>query len=93
MIQEVKNDMLLKLLCAPFLGIVYGFINLIPILKIPVERTAGLVSMISTALNFFPADVWIMCLSTFTFWISVHLIVGLVGFVLGLIPFVNIHVD
>ena len=54
--------MLLKLLCAPFLGIVYGFINLIPILKIPVERAAGLVSMISTALNFFPSDVWIMCL-------------------------------
>lgn len=74
-----------------FFGIVYGFINLIPILQIPVERAVGLVSMISIALNFFPADVWIMCLSTFTFWISVHLIFGLVGFILGLIPFVNIH--
>ena len=32
-----------------------------------------------------------MCLSTFTFWISVHLIFGLVGFVLGLLPFLNVH--
>ncbi len=44
------------------------------------------ISLISKALQFFPADVWAFAVGSFIFWIGLHLIVGLVKFILGFIP-------
>lgn len=82
--------MLVKLFLAPFIVIIDGFIDLLPILQLPAERAAGLFNMIVTSLNFFPPDCWLLVMGTITFWVSVHLITGLIHFLGGLIPGVTL---
>ena len=77
--------MLVKLFLAPFIVIIDGFIDLLPILQLPAERVAGLFNMVVTALNFFPPDCWLLCLGTISFWLSVHLVTGVIHFIVGLI--------
>ena len=81
--------MLVKLFLAPFIVIIDGFIDLLPILQLPAERSAGLFNMVVTSLNFFPSDCWLLVMGTITFWVSVHLITGLIHFICGFIPGVS----
>lgn len=83
--------MLVKLFLAPAILLIRSLIELLPILQLPAERVAGLFNMIVTALNFFPVDCWLLCLGTIVFWVSVHLIVGVIHFIAGLIPILNIR--
>lgn len=82
--------MLVKLFLAPFIVIIDGFIDLLPILQLPAERVAGLFNMVVIALNFFPPDCWLLCLGTISFWLSVHLVTAIIHFLGGLIPGVTL---
>lgn len=77
-------------LCAPFFLIVTSIISLLPNSVFESQSVAGFVGMFSTAFQFFPSDVWILSLSSITFWISVHCIFGLARTVLGFIPIIDI---
>lgn len=82
--------MIIKLLCAPFFALVFTIINLLPEMAFQNYDLTGLINMFNTAFQFFPVDVWILSLSSITFWLSVHCIFGLSRTVLGLIPIANI---
>lgn len=84
--------MLLKLFLAPVVLTITGLINLIPVLQIPAERVVGLVNMLVTSLNFFSADCWLLAMGTIVFWMTVHLIIGVLHFIAGLLPLLNIRI-
>lgn len=81
--------MIIKLICAPFFLMVNGFINLLPILTYIPTSIVDTITLILKAMQFFPTDVWIMVIGNIVFWISLHFVISLFKFVLGLIPFVN----
>ena len=37
-------------------------------------------------MSFFPTDVWAMAIGNIVFWTTVHLIIGLIKFILGFVP-------
>ena len=76
--------MLTKIFLSPFIVLITGFVDLLPVLQLPAERVAGLFNMIVTSLNFFPPDCWLLTMGTITFWISVHLTTGILHFIVGL---------
>lgn len=77
--------MLTKIFLSPFIVLITGFVDLLPVLQLPAERVAGLFNMIVTSLNFFPPDCWLLVMGTITFWISVHLTTGILHFIVGII--------
>lgn len=76
--------MIIELICTPFILIAKGLISLIPILSLGVNSIVAVLNMIMTALNFFPIELWVMCIGSIVFWITVNLIFGLVKFVVSL---------
>lgn len=82
--------MIIKLIISPFIAILNGVINLIPTLSSATSASADLVRIILKGLNFFPAETWSLALGSIVFWSSLHLIMGLISFVVGLIPVVNV---
>lgn len=82
--------MIIQTICVPFFLLITSIIALLPNSAFESQTVTGFVGMFSTAFQFFPSDVWILALSSITFWITVHTMFGLIRFVLSLIPFVNI---
>lgn len=82
--------MIISMICAPFFLLITSIIALLPNSAFESQTVTGFVGMFSTAFQFFPADVWILALSSITFWISVNVIFGLIRFILSLIPFIGI---
>ena len=79
--------MILVLITAPLFILVTGIINLIPGGAFTINSSiTGMVNMFSIAFQFFPVDVWIAFFSSITFGITVHLVYGLINFILKLIP-------
>ena len=81
--------MIIELICAPFVLMVNGIINLLPVLGVGVSSITSIARMISIGLNFFPSDVWILTFGAIIFWITVNTVVGLYMFILDLIPIVR----
>lgn len=73
--------MLLVLLVAPFFALATGVISLLPNNSFEGVDIAGFVNMFQTAFQFFPADVWILCISSITLWITIHVVTAFVSFV------------
>lgn len=78
--------MIVELICLPFILLANGVIALIPILTYIPTSIVDTLNMLLKAMQFFPSDVWLVALGNITFWISVHLIIGLIKFIVGWIP-------
>lgn len=70
--------MILSLLCTPLFLLLTGAIALLPNSTYQSQTITGFVGMFSTAFQFFPADVWILALGSITFWITIHILFGLI---------------
>ena len=81
--------MIIKLICSPFILMINGIIELLPILNFNTNSMVSLTNLIVTGMNFFPAEVWIMIIGSIIFWLTVHTIVGIYMFVLDLIPLIR----
>ncbi len=81
--------MIIKLICTPFILMIQGIIELLPILNFNTNSIVSLVNLIITGMNFFPSEVWIMVIGSIIFWFTVHVIVGIYMFILDLIPVVR----
>lgn len=81
--------MIIKLICSPFVLMINGLIELLPILGVGVSSITSIAKMISIGLNFFPSDLWIMVFGCVIFWITINTIFGIYMFILNLIPFVR----
>lgn len=77
--------MILMLLLAPFFGIVTTIISLLPNNAFEGVDIAGFVNMFATAFQFFPPDVWILCIGCITFWVTVHLIFAIFNFIVKML--------
>ena len=71
--------MIIELICAPLLLLVRGVLSLIPVLTYIPNSIADTITMLVKAMQFFPFDVWFICISSFVFWLSVHLIYGFIN--------------
>lgn len=78
--------MILEGICMPFIWIIEGLINMLPILTYLPTSIVDTISLLMKAMQFFPSDVWVMTLGNIVFWTTIHLIIGLVKFILGFIP-------
>ena len=81
--------MIIKMICAPFFLLVDGLIAMLPVLNYIPSSIADTTTLLLKAMQFFPNDVWVMTLGSIVFWLTVHLIIGLVKFILSWIPIVN----
>ena len=81
--------MIIKLICMPFIAMIKGIINLLPILGFKADYMVALVNLIITGMNFFPSEVWIMIIGSIVFWFTVNIIIGIYMFILDLIPVVR----
>lgn len=82
--------MIIELICAPLLLLVRGILSLIPVLTYIPNSIADTITLLVKAMQFFPFDVWFICISSFVFWLTVHLVYGFINFILRLIPILNI---
>lgn len=78
--------MITELICLPFILLANGVIALIPVLTYIPTSIVDTLNMLLKAMQFFPVEVWFVALGNITFWISVHLIIGLIKFIVGWIP-------
>lgn len=81
--------MIIELICAPLLLLVRGILSVIPVLTYIPTSIADTITLLVKGMQFFPFDVWLICIGSFVFWITVHLIYGFINFILKLIPFLN----
>lgn len=70
--------MIISLLCTPLFVLLTSAIALLPNSAFEGQAVTGLIGMFATAFQFFPADVWILAFGSITFWITVHIIFGLI---------------
>lgn len=83
--------MIIKLICAPFVLLVKALLSAISFQIVIPASIADTITLLVKAMQFFPFDVWVLCLGSFTFWIAVHILIGIFVFLLGKIPLINIH--
>lgn len=81
--------MIIEFLCMPLRLLVQGIIANIPVLTYIPESVSDTLAMLVKGMQFFPFDVWFLCISSFIFWITVHLVYGVINFILRLIPILN----
>lgn len=77
--------MLISLIFSPFVLLAEGIIGLLPTFEISSDIT-GFFSMFSTAINFFPSDVWIASLACIFFWLELFFLKSVINFVFGILP-------
>ena len=76
--------MIIQLICEPFILIAKGLINLIPYLSLGVNSVVSVLNLVLVGLNFFPVELWVMCIGSIVFWITVNILFGIVKFVVSL---------
>lgn len=76
--------MIIQLICAPFILIAKGLISLIPVLGLGVNSIVSVMNLLLVGLNFFPVELWVMCIGSIVFWIVINTILGVVKFVVSL---------
>lgn len=82
--------MIIELICSPLLLLIRGILTVIPILTYIPNSIVDTITLLVKGMQFFPFDVWFLCISSFVFWIGVHLVYGFINFILKLIPILNI---
>ena len=80
--------MIIEFLINPFILIIRGLINLFPQFEQTPDWATNFFNMLNTACLFIPVDVWIAVLSNVFFWITIHLVIGIVRFIYDVLPFV-----
>lgn len=78
--------MIIEAICMPFILIIKGIISLLPILTYIPTSIIDTTTLLIKAMQFFPTDVWIIVIGNIIFWTSVHLVIGLIKFIVGFIP-------
>ena len=78
--------MIIELICSPFFLIAQGIISLIPVSESLAPSLVDTISLLIKAMSFFPADVWAFAIGNILFWVAIHLLIGLIKFILGFIP-------
>lgn len=76
--------MIIELICTPFILIAKGLINLIPYFGIGVNSIVSVMDLLLIGLNFFPIELWVMCIGSIVFWITINAIFGVVKFLVSL---------
>lgn len=76
--------MIIELICTPFILIAKGLISLIPVLGLGVNSIVSVMNLLLTGLNFFPVELWVMCIGSIVFWITINALLGIVKFVVSL---------
>ena len=85
-----ENKMILILITTPLFALLNIILAVIPSSpEFVFNGLSSVVALLSVAMQFFPVDVWVAVFSSIVFWALVHLVYGLVNFILKLIPFVN----
>ena len=82
--------MIIEVIFSPLLLLVRGILAVIPVLTYIPNSIADTVTMLIKGMQFFPFDVWVLCISSFVFWAGVHLVYSFINFVLRLIPLLNL---
>jgi len=77
--------MIIELLCLPLRLLINGIISLLPVFDTLTDTAIGIFDMLSTALQFFPTDVWILSLGSIVFWLTTRIIMAIAFFVLDII--------
>ena len=70
--------MIISLLCTPLFLLLTSAIALLPNSAFESQTVTGLIGMFSTAFQFFPSDVWILAFGSITFWITTHILFGII---------------
>lgn len=78
--------MILEGICMIFFLLAQGVILLLPSSTTLPNFVTDTLSLLSKAMTFFPSDVWALAIGNILFWVVLHLIVGLIKFILGFIP-------
>ena len=78
--------MIIELICAPFFLIAQGIIALIPVSDSLAPSLVDTISLLVKAMSFFPPDVWALSIGNILFWVALHLLIGLIKFIVGWIP-------
>lgn len=78
--------MIIELLCTPFFLIAHGIIALIPVSDSLAPSLVDTISLLVKAMSFFPPDVWALAIGNILFWVGLHLLIGLIKFIVGWIP-------
>ena len=78
--------MILEAICMPFFWLISGIINLLPVMTYLPTSLTDTITLLMKAMQFFPSDVWVMTIGSIIFWTTVHLVFGLIKFILGFIP-------
>lgn len=81
--------MIIEMICSPFFYLINGIMALIPVVESIPDYIVDVLVLLRKAMLFFPTDVWVMVIANIVFWLTLHFIVSLIKFVLGLIPFLN----
>ena len=76
--------MIIELICTPFILIAKGLINLIPYLGIGVNSIVSVMDLLLIGLNFFSIELWVICIGSIVFWITINTIFGIVKFLVSL---------
>lgn len=69
-----------------YLLVFKGIISLLPTFDSLPSMIVDTIQLLVKAMKFFPSDVWALVIGNVVFWTGVHLIVGLVKFILGFVP-------
>lgn len=77
--------MIIELICSPLFILLRGLLSVIPVLSYIPSSVADTITLLVKAMQFFPFDVWFLCISSFIFWISLHLSFSFLIFVINLI--------
>lgn len=77
--------MIIELICAPLFILLRGLLSVIPVLSYIPASVADTITLLVKAMQFFPFDVWFLCVGSFIFWISLHLSFSFLVFVINLI--------
>lgn len=82
--------MIIELICAPLVLLIKGLLSCISVLTYIPTSIVDTITLLIKGMQFFPFDVWFLCISSFIFWITVHTVFNLVNFAIRYIPFINI---
>ena len=83
--------MIIELICSPLWAIINIIIDVIPTNWLSIGDTPSeLFSLLYTAFQFFPSDVWVIALGCFVFWGIINFTTGLLLFILKCLPINNI---
>lgn len=81
--------MILKAICNPIFALLVALCSNISINIDTPNWITNTLSLISKALIFFPADVWVVVIGNILFWTSLHFVWAIIEWVYKKIPGIN----